>query len=485
MKWWSIKLCPGSPSPQKIVWRETGGSAIMVRMQVLYTIIYVLILGLLAPAIGFVLWSRKGYRPGFGQRLGYYPAAVQQRLANRTGPCCWIHAASIGEVHVALHFLEALRGHRPDLKFVLTTTALEGRTLAEQRRPAEVEILYFPFDLPSAVRRAFRLIRPDFIILVELEVWPNHLWTAAAQRVPVCLINARMPPADARRYRLARWFFRRLFNQPMVICAQGTQDAAQFRELGVPADRLQITGNLKADVALSNQHRASPMRLDAAQLFRQIGVVTARPIFVAGSTHPGEEKLLFDLLATFAPAAARPFLVVAPRDVDRASHIATLAQRNKLTTLRRSAITPTFVPPEHPVDCLVVDTLGELPNFYAAATLTFVGKSLIGHGGQNIVEAAAAGAPVVFGPHMENFQAMAQQFLAAGGAVQVADAGALRSAVQRLLSNAEERARICAAAQRVLQASGGATERTVALITAALPAVFAVARPPLSAPPAR
>ena len=453
-------------------------------MQVLYTILYALILGLLAPAIGFVLWTRKGYRSGFGQRFGYYPAAVQHRLANRTGPCCWIHAASIGEVHVALHFLEALRRHRPDLKFVLTTTALEGRTLAEQRRPATVEILYFPFDLPSAVRRAFQLIRPDFILLVELEVWPNHLWTAAAQRVPVYLINARMPPADARRYRSARWFFRRLLNQPTLICAQGAQDAAQFRELEVPADRLQITGNLKSDVALSNQRRAGPARLDAAQLFRQIGVATARPVFVAGSTHPGEEELLCDLLNTFEPAAARPFLVVAPRDVDRALQIAAQARRKNLTILRRSEITPTFAPPEHAVDCLVVDTLGELPDFYAAATLTFVGKSLIGHGGQNIVEAAAGGAPVVFGPHMENFQAMAQQFLAAGGAVQVADAGALRSAVQRLLSDAGERARISAAAERVIQASGGATERTVALITAALPAVFAVARPPLSGPPA-
>ena len=456
----------------------------MVRMQALYTIVYALILGLLAPAIGFVLWTRKGYRSGFGQRLGYYPAAVQQRLADRAGQCCWIHAASIGEVHVALHFLEALRRQRPDLKIVLTTTALEGRTLAEQRRPAGVEILYFPFDLPSAVRRAFQWIRPDFILLVELEIWPNHLWTAAAQRVPVCLINARMPLPDARRYRLARWFFRRHFNQPTLICAQGAQDAAQFRELGAPADRLQITGNLKADVALSNQRREGSVRLDAAQLFRQIGVAPARPIFVAGSTHPGAEKLLCDGLNPFEPAAARPFLVVAPRDVDRAAQVATLARRNKLTTLRRSEITPTLAPAEPAVDCLVVDTLGELPDFYAAATLIFVGKSLSGHGGQNIVEAAAAGAPVVFGPHMENFQSMAQQFLAAGGAVQVADAGALRAVVQRLLSDAGERARICAAAQRVIQSSRGATERTVALVTAALPAVFAVASPPLSEPPA-
>lgn len=439
-------------------------------MQLLYVVLQAVALALLAPLILWLLWVHKGRWEDVRQRLGFYAPAVRSRLENKTETRCWIHAASIGEAHVALLLIDALRQHRPDLRFVLSTMTEEGRTLVERRRPEDVELIYFPLDLSWCIRRAYRLIQPDLVILVEMELWPNHLWFARKQRIPVLLVNARMPLAEFMRYRRFAWFFRTLFAIPDLVCAQAELDAARLIQLGVAPEKIKITGHLKYDVAAANATDGHTAQAEATAAFELLGAIPGTPVLVAGSTHPGEEEILFDLLAQIDSGAPKPLMVIAPRDISRAAQIVALGRRRNLITVRRSELARGGSALNTPTDCLVLDTMGELPEFYALATVSFVGKSLTGYGGQNPIEAAANGSPVVFGANMQNFETITQQLLAEGGAVQVRDAVELRATVHRLLGDPEERRQIVTAAHRVIRANAGSMQRTVREILSIAPA---------------
>jgi 3-deoxy-D-manno-octulosonic-acid transferase len=434
-------------------------------MQMLYTIFYAFGFVLLSPLFVYKMWKRGKYRENFFQRFGWYSRPVRQRLAAAPRPRCWVQAVSVGEVNVALQLLRELQRQMPGLCVVLTTTTSTGYALARQRLPAATELLYFPQDFPWCVRRAFDLIGPDFVVLIESEVWPNHVWTAAARNVPVCLVNARLSPRSAKRHRKTRWLFRRVFSRLALVAAQSVEDAAQLRELGVPPERLQVSGNIKFDASLPASEDAP---LDTVALLKQAGVGPTQPVLVAGSTHPGEEEILFDVFRSLRREFPRLFLVLVPRHAERSREIEELASRKQITYALRSELKSSLPSRVGGYDCLLVDTTGELKCFYNAATVIFVGKSLAGVGGQNIVEAAASGRPVVFGPNMQNFQAIARQFVEAGGCVQVATAGELQEALAALLRDPRRREKVAAAAAAVIQANVGATARTVGLIARAV-----------------
>ncbi len=421
-------------------------------MRLVYTILYVFGFVLLSPVFLYKMWKRGKYRANFGQRFGRYAPALRDRLRVKTAPRIWLQAVSVGEVNLALLLIRRWRDTFPADAIILTTTTSTGYALAHERLPADVELLYFPQDFPPVVRRAFDLIQPDALILMESELWPNVIWEAARRRCPVCLVNARLSPRSARRYRCVAGLFRRVAGELSLVAAQSADDLAHFRALGVPPDRLHLTGNLKYDASLP---AADATRPD----FRGLPVPTGQPILVAGSTHPGEEAILFDLLAK------RPdlFLILVPRHVERTPEILELARRKQIPVALRQNGPPVAAP-----RCLLVNTTGELRWFYELATVIFVGKSLVGHGGQNIIEAAASGHPVVFGPHMENFKAIAAEFVAAGAGVQVTDAAGLEREIAGLLADPARRERIAAAARRVIAANAGATERTEQWIAAAL-----------------
>lgn len=430
-------------------------------MWFVYTVCYSLGFVLLSPVFLYKMWKRGKYRANFLQRFGRYSTETCASLASKTAPRCWIQAVSVGEVNVALIFIAALQRKFPRLRIILTTTTSTGYTLAYERLPQEVELLYFPQDFPWTVRRAYELIQPDFIVLMESELWPNHLWTAARRRVPIFLVNARMSPRSSSRYRRWKWFSQKVFGELTLVCAQSQEDADNFSALGVPASRVHATGNIKYDASMPH---ADVQQVDPVQLLKQIGVSPAQPILVAGSTHPGEEEILFDVLRDLQRPFPRLFLVLVPRHIERTPEIIDLAKRKQIKFVLRSEITLQLAPTAKPYECLVVNTTGELKWFYEVATVIFVGKSLVGQGGQNIVEAAVSGHPVIFGPNMQNFRAIAQQFTSAGACVQVRDAGELRRAVQELLENAERQHSIVAAAHRVIRSNVGATDRCIELI---------------------
>lgn len=420
----------------------------------LYTVIYAVGFVLLSPWFVYKMWRRGKYRENFGQRFGRYDAVTRARLRSKRRARIWVQAVSVGEVNVALRFLRSLQSVCPQHDVVLSTTTSTGNALARERAPAGVEVVYFPQDFPGAVRRAFDLVQPDLLVLMESELWPNVIWEASARRVPVCLVNARVSPRSARRYAAwARWV-RPVVSQLTLVCAQSEREATLFRQLGVASERVHVTGNIKYDAALPDAESGPPF--DVQEALRVAGLPAERPVLVAGSTHPGEEKILFDLLR----AIPELVLVLVPRHVERTAEIVELARREGVPlVLRRGGERSQDAP-----RCLLVNTTGELRWFYTAATVIFVGKSLVGHGGQNIVEAAASGRPVLFGPHMENFAVIAGEFVSAGAAWQVADAAELRQAVETLLREPARGMRMAEAARRVIAANAGAADRAARLV---------------------
>jgi len=431
------------------------------RMQLLYTVIYALSFVLLSPVFLYKMWRRGKYRENFFQRFGRYSPEQHAVLAEKREQRCWVQAVSVGEVNIALVFIAALRSRFPKLRIILTTTTSTGYALASERLAPDVELLYFPQDFPFTARRAYDLIQPDFVVLMESELWPNFIWTGARRRVPLFLVNARMSPRSARRYRRFAFFTRRVFSELTLICAQSQHDADHFAALGIPAGRVHLTGNIKYDASMPH---ADVQTVDPVQLLKQIGISPSQPILVAGSTHPGEEEIILDTFRELRRAVPNLFIVVVPRHVERTREVVEIARRKEIKFVLRSDINSSLSSSAKPYDCLLVNTTGELKWLYKIATVIFVGKSLAGHGGQNIVEAAVSGHPVVFGPHMENFKAIAEQFVAEKACVQVRDVEDLRFALQDLLQNPARRQTIAAAARRVIESNVGATRRCVDLI---------------------
>ena len=427
-------------------------------IRVVYTFLYALGFGLLSPVFVYKMWKRGKYRENFSQRFGRYAPAVRQQLAHKSGPRAWIQAVSVGEMNLALVLVAALRQRFPNHQLVVTTTTSTGYAFGRDRLPADIPLLYFPQDFPGAVRRAYNLIQPDFIVLMESEVWPNHVWEGGRRQVPIFLVNARMSPRTERRHRRGQWLFRSVFAQLTLVGAQSREDADNFQRFG--AARVELTGNLKYDASLP-QSDAVPVNV--RQALANLGVAAARPILVAGSTWPGEEEIVFSALIELRHKVPDLFLVLVPRHAERASEIIELAKRQNVKLALRQGGPPVPNP-----DCLLVNTTGELKWFYGAASVIFVGKSLVGEGGQNIVEAAASGHPVVFGPNMQNFKAIAAEFVAAGAGVQVADRAELVHALRDLLLDDQLRAKVTGAAQTVIARNVGATRRTIELIAASL-----------------
>jgi len=434
-------------------------------LRFVYTILYALGFVLLSPMFVYKMWKRGKYRENFWQRFGFYTQELREALFVKSTSRCWIQAVSVGEVNVALIFIAALQRRFPDLKIILTTTTSTGYTQAYERLPQEVELMYFPQDFPPCVRRAYGLIRPDFVVLMESELWPNHVWEGARRGLPMFLVNGRMSPRSARRYRRVRWLFGDVLSRLALVSAQSQEDAENFCAVGAPKERVHVTGNMKYDASMPH---ADVQRLDPVQLLKQIGVSPAQPVWVAGSTHPGEEEIVFDVFNELRSQFPSLFLVLAPRHVERTREVVELARRKQIKFVMRSEVNSQLTSTARPYDCLLVNTTGDLKWLYKIATVIFVGKSLAGQGGQNIVEAAASGRPVVFGPNMQNFKAIAREFVAEGACVQVPDAGALRRALRELFNDEPRRKNIAAAARRVIESNVGATSRSVDLIAQSL-----------------
>jgi len=361
----------------------------------------------------------------------------------------------VGETLVALKLARALKVAVPEVSVVLSVTTSTGYALASAEAADGLFPMYNPVDSQNAVRRTLDLISPIGLVLVEGEIWPNLMADCDARGIPVMLANARLSPRSAGRFAKSKRWVSPFFQLLEWVGIPDEEDRARWEAVGVAPERLHLTGSVKFDQTAKVASCVPELR----QLLSTSGMPEDAPLWVAGSTHDVEEVLLVECLKRLRLRFPTLRLAIAPRHVERISGLLAELEALQVSVVLRSAL-PSAVPWE----VLLVDTTGELTDLYALASVTFVGKSLTASGGQNPVEPALAGKAVVFGPHMENFEAVVRLLLAAEGAVQVADESALEEAISALLENPRRCEALGVNGIHALRGHQGATVRTVELV---------------------
>jgi 3-deoxy-D-manno-octulosonic-acid transferase len=415
----------------------------------LYTLLLYLALPVVVPAMALRAWREHSGFAGWRQRFGFGP--------HRAGGGIWIHAASVGEAQAAAILIEALRGAQyRDREITLTCMTATGRARARALLP-EIDVRYAPYDLPGCVRRTLQRLKPRLLVVMETELWPNLLHQAAQENVQILLASARISARTAGWHRRLTGLLQPTLRERVWVAAQSTADAQRFLALGVPRERVGVSGNLKFDRRLAPDLATRGAALRARY-------ASGRPLWVAGSTQEGEEPIVLAAhrqLREHLPAA---LLVLAPRYPQRFDSVVALVQETGQRLVRRSRSNP-----EDRSEVLVLDTLGELMDFYAAADVAFVGGSLVPIGGHNLLEPAAIGLPVLSGPHQFNSPDIARTLNACGALTTVTDASSLATALLRLLSDPELRARQGRSARAAIEANRGALAGLLATIEALLP----------------
>jgi 3-deoxy-D-manno-octulosonic-acid transferase len=368
----------------------------------------------------------------------------------------WVHAASVGEVRAAENFLRALPARFPHVPRLLTTTTVNGKELAQRLGVAET-VRLAPLDRPGAVRRLIQRCRPRVLVLIETELWPHWLRSLEAARVPVAVVNGRISDGAFPLYYRLRGFLEPLLMGIARVGVQSPRHASRFLQLGAHPESVAITGNLKFDVPLPDKTRRTAL----CQVF---GISAKDPVWVLGSTHPGEETGALDAYLSLRTNFPTLRLVVAPRHVERAGEIQLLFADQGFQVALRSHLS------SHAgtVDVIVLDTVGELAEIYGLATVVFVGGSLVRRGGQNPLEAARWGVPLLWGPHMENFKEIADLFHENQAALEVKDTAGLLDVVGHLLHSPERREKMGTAARTLADSQRGALEANLSLVEEAM-----------------
>lgn len=397
---------------------------------------------------------RRSGRGAFGlaERLGRYPEAFTARLDGKHP--LWLHSVSVGEAVVGSILVSRLLTRHPDLPVLVSTVTGTGRKVAQERISQADTYMYFPLDFPGPVTRAVMAVQPRIVLLTEGEIWPNFLEACSLRKIPVLLINGRVSRRSFQRYLVVKPLFRKVLERITYFCMQGDIDAERIVTLGADPTRVLVTGNMKYDDEAPqgqlSSHLASVARL-----------MDGRPVWVAGSTHRGEEGLILRAFREVRKETSEAVLVLAPRHPERIPEVEALVREAGLLFVRRSELTEGT---SELAPVILVDTMGELGQLYALATVAFVGGSLVPAGGHNILEPARYRKPILFGPYMDNFAEVAEAFLAEGMPHQVRDVSEVVGRVLECLRDPDAAKRMGEAAHRVLTRNQGAAERTVAVV---------------------
>ena len=429
-------------------------------MRFVYNVLFAVFFVLSLPYYVFRLWRRGNWQQGFGQRFGVYSTALKQRLLGRK--VIWFHAVSVGEVNLCALLVNALAENQglDGWTVVVSTTTTTGMGELKRKLPSTVDKLYYPVDFLPSVNRALQVIQPKLVVLVEAEIWPNLLWRLADRGTPTFLVNTRLSDRSAKRYAQFRFLFGKIFSNFAGVGVHNENDAKAVVSVGCVPKRVQVTGNLKFDaVDLSSSHSVEP-----AELIAWAGAEDEALVLLGSSTHPGEERLLGELFLRLRSKVPKLFLVLVPRHFERGATVARELDSLGIRSRLRSRFADSQEQSESSGDCLIVDSTGELKFFYDVSTVVVIGKSVLAHGGQNPIEAAAAGCAVVMGPNMENFRAITKTFLHAKSMVQVQAAEELEAEVLPLLQDQSLREALSSRARAVVDENRGAVSRTVAMI---------------------
>jgi 3-deoxy-D-manno-octulosonic-acid transferase len=417
------------------------------------------LLRLLLPYVLVRLWLRgfrnRAYWRRIPERFGFVARIAAPRVI-------WIHAVSVGEARAAAPMVKKIWDRCPDHQVLITTMTPTGSATVTSLFGDRVEHCYVPYDLPSAVRRFLERVHPELLIVMETELWPNLFRLCRARGIPVIVTNVRMSESSMRKYlRLAPRLTRATLAQVQLLAAQSPADAERLRTLGAEPSRVHVTGSIKFELAL-------PASLaEAAEVLRREWGA-ARPVWIAASTHEGEEERLLAIHADLKRRAEfrEALLVLVPRHPERFAGVARLCRKRGFNVAQRSQQRGAL---DAGVEVLVGDTMGELMLLYGAGDVAFVGGSLVATGGHNLLEASALGKPVVFGPHMFNFTEIASLTLERGAGEQVQDGASLLRALADFLASPERRDRAGEAGKKLVEENRGALERTMTLLGPLLP----------------
>jgi 3-deoxy-D-manno-octulosonic-acid transferase len=414
--------------------------------------LYLLAVYLAAPLVSVLLLWRglrdRSYWHHFGERFGYGARSAPHGV--------WLHAVSVGEVQACAPLVSALAQRHPALPLTVTTFTPTGAARARALFGHIAQVRYVPFDTPGAVRRFFLRVQPRLAVIFETELWPNLYRACGRRRIPLVLASARVTQRSLGRYRRLGALFRDTLAQARVVAAQGEGDAERFPALGADPASTHVTGNLKFDFELPDGTAARGAALRAR-------LAPGRPLWVAGSTHGGgEEQTVIEAQRRVRAAQPGTLLVLAPRHPPRFEEVAQLLKGSGMTFARRSQLGEAA--PGEQCEILLLDSLGELLDFYAAADVAFVGGSLVPVGGHNLLEPAALGVPILTGPHTFNGADIARLLIARGACEVVRDAAGLRARVSELLADPAARERMGEQGRACIESNRGALGKLLALI---------------------
>jgi 3-deoxy-D-manno-octulosonic-acid transferase len=387
------------------------------------------------------------YRTGWSERLGTVPDRLFNKVAENT---IWIHAVSVGEVLASSRVVDELKARLPDWRVVVSTTTDTGQKLARERF-GENNVFYLPLDLPWAVRAYMQALRPKLLVLAESEFWPNLLHEARKERAAVAIVNARVSDRSLPGYLRFRELLQRVMQNVDVFLAQSDEDAKRLIQIGAPAERVHVSGNLKFEVK-PHVKPAIVETFTSALEREDIG-----PIIVAGSTLEGEEAMLLEMFRQVAARYPGALLVLAPRHPERFGPVASLLDASSLRWQLRSEWDGSRAIAG---GVFLLDTIGELASLYDFSDIAFVGGSLVPRGGHNVLEAAQFGAAILVGPHTENFRDVVEVFRRAD-ALRVVTPQSLTPVVLQLLEDQDERAALGTRAAAVMHSQQGATQKTI------------------------
>jgi 3-deoxy-D-manno-octulosonic-acid transferase len=444
---------PGRPEPDAGAAHARTARGPLRLVQFLYDLLYVLALVVGLPFFLLKIATSRRWRSGLAQRLGAVPAREGGRR------CVWVHGVSVGEVLAARTLVAAMKDAMPDWDVVISTTTRSGQEVARRSFPG-YHLFYYPIDFSFITRRVLDRIRPDVVILLELEIWPNFLLSTSRRGIPVFLVNGRITPRSVRGYRWLQKLIPEPLDRIRLYAVQTPAYRDRFLALGVPPGRVFVTGNMKFDTVVTEG--VEGLREPIARALRPSG---GEWTLIAGSTHEGEDAMVLSAFRAVAAKDPEARLVIAPRHLERLASVEAAVRAAGFRPVRRTRLEEEAAGRG---GVLVLDTMGELGSLYAVADAVFVGGSLVPHGGQNVLEPAACGKPVLTGPHHWNFAEVVEELEAAGGLEVVKDAKALEESILRLHADRAAATRRGEAARGAVLRGKGATGRTLDLVRARL-----------------
>ena len=415
-------------------------------MFIIYNLIYSLFIIFYLPSL---ILKRKFHKDIF-MRLGLYPKqTINQLKAKRH---IWLHAVSVGEAIALTKLIAELKRRFPKANLVISTVTVTGNKIAKSIASKDDAVIYLPLDFDFIIRKVINIVNPSVFVTIETELWPKLIKNLYDKRIPIVVVNGRISKESFKGYKLIRIFMRRILKMIDLFCMRTRQDAERIVYLGAPKDKVKITGNIKFDFEVTSSGCS----------LADLGTSNQDMLFVAGSTHDNEEEIILKVYNNLIGEFKNLRLLIAPRHIERVNRIDKLAKDRGFKTVRFSEINPNTKGLN--VAVYLLDTIGQLQSLYNLATVVFMGGSLVKKGGHNIIEPAFFAKPIIFGPHMQNFQDTADLFISNQAAIQINNEAQLQEKITDLLRSQQERDSIGERAKRVVQNNKGVIVKTLDLM---------------------